>query len=307
MFRLLPKITTAAPATSARMRRITLEQIASGKRVQPSDLPQSEQTRSRAAKRTQRWRSLAAARPEMAAQLHPLRNDGVDPGTIAPNSHRLLWWRCSKCGHEWEASPHDLAGRGCPACGRRRTIAATILRSQQPAPPGRSLAAKYPELLTEWHPTRNPNLDPQLLAPGSERKAWWRCIACGHEWVAAVRDRTRMRPGQHRRSGCPVCALSRRAQLLATAAPERSLGTLYPGLLAEWHPSRNADLDPLAVNPGSERKVWWLCAECGCEWSAAINVRCRSPRGGCARCARSRGQRERRSRERGVAWMATGT
>tara|TARA_B100001971_G_scaffold59222_1_gene54265 strand:+ start:906 stop:1187 length:282 start_codon:yes stop_codon:yes gene_type:complete len=65
-----------------------------------------------------------------------------------------------------------------------------------------SLADRNPELAKEWHPTRNGDLTPDQVTPGSSRKVWWRC-SLGHEWEARVGDRTRG-------SGCPDCARERR-------------------------------------------------------------------------------------------------
>ena len=59
-------------------------------------------------------------------------------------------------------------------------------------------AAKHPELLKEWHPTRNGKLDPWMIAEKSNQKFWWQC-AKGHEWLAAVNERT----GHN--TGCPYC------------------------------------------------------------------------------------------------------
>lgn len=97
----------------------------------------------------------------------------------------------------------------------------------------RSLAAVYPELREEWHLTRNRKLeaaggDPRTLGARSDRQVWWRCRACGHDWKSSVSSR--------RNSGCPAC--------YARQLHERSLATLYPHLLAEWHPERNGNLDP---------------------------------------------------------------
>jgi hypothetical protein len=61
----------------------------------------------------------------------------------------------------------------------------------------------YPELLAEWHPTRNVGLDPTALARGSHRRAWWRCAACGHEWQTQIHSRA------YAGSGCPRCARKR--------------------------------------------------------------------------------------------------
>jgi hypothetical protein len=35
--------------------------------------------------------------------------------------------------------------------------------------------SKYPELLSEWHPTKNKDLKPEDLTIGSRKKVWWKC------------------------------------------------------------------------------------------------------------------------------------
>lgn len=63
-------------------------------------------------------RSLGHKYPELAAELHPDRNVGQDPATLAARSNRMVWWRCT-AGHEWEARLTDrVAGTGCPHCYR---------------------------------------------------------------------------------------------------------------------------------------------------------------------------------------------
>jgi hypothetical protein len=291
-FALLRTTTTAAPATSDRKRSTMLEQFATGRRV----IPDREEVKRRRAQRqptVARWRSLAAARPHLAAELHPTRNGDLDPFTVGPHSHRKLWWRGSDCGHEWEAAPNQRtsAGRGCSICGRQRSILAAVARSQQPLAAERSLAALYPELLAEWHPILNGDLDPRTIAPGTDRRIWWRCVTCGHEWAAAGNDRTRTHREPH---GCPACGRARQRQaMLAVASREQSVVARRPDLVAEWHPTRNGDLDPFSVKPASEQKIWWRCADCATEWQATPGSRSRSPHGGCRRCATSRAQRQR--------------
>jgi hypothetical protein len=51
----------------------------------------------------------------------------------------------------------------------------------------------------------------------------------------------------------------------------------YPEAYAEWHPTRNEGLDPAAMRAGSNKRVWWRCAE-GHEFVAIIFQRT-SPRG----------------------------
>ena len=108
------------------------------------------------------------------------------------------------------------------------------------------LSLRYPQVAIEWHPTRNGDLTPHDVAYGSNVKRWWVCEkGHDHEWEAAPADRTSGR-------GCPFCAGRR-------VADSNRLSTNYPHLVADWHPTRNAELTPHDVTSGSNKKVWWKC------------------------------------------------
>jgi hypothetical protein len=275
MFHLYTSTSTVAPETAERKRASMIEQFATGQRERKVPVPPGPP-------KVGKWRSLAVLYPELLREWHPSRNDGRDPYSTGPYSHRKVWWRCRKCGNEWQVSPHErtFAGKGCPACGRRRSIAATIERNgSYKTPPERSFAARRPDLLGEWHPIRNGDLDPYTVAAGSERKIWWRCSTpgCEREWQAVVLDRTKGKPG------CPTCVYQRAGQRRARATRDRSLGALHPDLLED--PTRNGDLDPYTIKPGSEQRLWWRCLYCGHDWQAPPMSRRHSPRGGCPTCA----------------------
>jgi len=154
----------------------------------------------------------------------------------------------------------------------------------------RTLAAKHPELLVEVHPTRNGDLDPDAVAAGSNRKVWWRCESCGHEWRTRVCTRTAG-------AGCPVCSRARAAETQRgrsvnnLVSAERSLAVKHPELVAELHRSRNSDLDPYTLGAGSSQKVWWRCPR-GHEWEATVGNRSHGV--GCPVCA---GERNRQHLE----------
>jgi hypothetical protein len=110
-------------------------------------------------------------------------------------------------------------------------------------PPWRSLAGVRPELVAELHPTANASLDASEVAAASRRKLWWRCSRCGHEWESSVGNRVALD------SGCPRCAIERRAGVRARVPKERSLAVTRPELAAQLHPTRNHDLDPYTLGP----------------------------------------------------------
>lgn len=202
-------------------------------------------------------RSLAARCPDLIPQLHPTRNGNLDPNGVSAGSTRRVWWRCP-AGHEWQARVTDRSrGAGCPVCARNR-----------PAPPGRSLAARRPQLVDELHPTRNGTIDPATLPAGSNRTLWWRC-KLGHDWQTTVAARVRG-------TGCPTCARQ-------TVPAERTLANKRPDLAEELHPTRNPGIDPAALGAFSNRKVWWRCSH-GHEW--ASRVASRTAGAGCPSCSR---------------------
>lgn len=47
------------------------------------------------------------------------KNGEVTPADIAKGSGRKVWWKCSTCGHEWQARVFSrYAGCGCPECAK---------------------------------------------------------------------------------------------------------------------------------------------------------------------------------------------
>lgn len=205
---------------------------------------------------------LLTLRPEIAKQWHPSKNGYLKPEDVTPFSNRKVWWLCGK-GHEWIAS---IKGRGsgtkscgCPICSNRKVL-----------PGYNDIASQYPELKSQWHPTKNGKLMPENVVIGSNRKVWWRCEN-GHEWESAVFTRT------NKNVNCPVCT-NRIIQ-----AGFNDFATLRPDIAAEWHPTKNGSLLPTEVSLNSKRKVWWRDA-LGHEWKAALSDRILQG-SGCPYCA----------------------
>lgn len=129
--------------------------------------------------------NLYVLRPDLAKEWHPTRNGGLGPRDVTPGSSRKVWWLCDK-GHWWLASVRDRArGMKCTFC--REWLSQDEQR----------MADAKPELLREWHLTRNPNLKAREVSINHPDKLWWICEQ-GHEWEATVRLRLAGK-------GCPVC------------------------------------------------------------------------------------------------------
>ena len=125
---------------------------------------------------------------------------------------------------------------------------------------GKSLADEHPDLVKEWHPTKNGNWTPQMVTAGSGRKIYWylpydvpmdypiehlRGKHFDFEWGALISDRIK------KNCNCPY--LSGRAIWRGF----NDLTTTHPEIAKEWHPTKNGNTTPNMVTAGSNKKVWW--------------------------------------------------
>jgi Probable Zinc-ribbon domain len=193
--------------------------------------------------------SLARRFPAVAGQWHPTRNGGLRPQDVVAGSHRRVWWKCLKgSDHEWQAAVvQRTSGYGCPFC-RGTWVSRT-----------NSLAARFPALARQWHPTRNGKLRPSGVVRGSYKLAWWKCpMGEDHVWRTPISQRT---SGGY---GCPFCSGR-------YPCASNNLARLRPDLARLWHPTKNSTLRPTDVLPGSPRAVWWKCDEGpDHEWKSSV-------------------------------------
>jgi hypothetical protein len=65
----------------------------------------------------QGFNDLATLRPDIAAEWNYEKNTDLSPNMVTLHSNKKMWWKCSKCGHEWRtAITHRSYGAGCPKC-----------------------------------------------------------------------------------------------------------------------------------------------------------------------------------------------
>lgn len=213
---------------------------------------------------------LASLCPDLVPQWDGDRNGPLTPDRVLPGSHRKVWWRCDK-GHGWQAAiaSRALGGAGCPVCSGQQVLAGE-----------NDLAALYPDLAAQWHPTKNGPLTPEQVTPGSSRAAWWVCEK-GHTWQTTVARRVQAN------TGCPYCAGHK------VLAGFNDLASQEPQVAAEWDRDRNGALTPAQVTARSARRVWWRCDQ-GHVWKTKIYVRTGRQRSGCPVCA---GRTDRRRLE----------
>ena len=264
---LLAKDATASRGLSSRLRTVIKQRIDAG-----TITPVRPYAAAHTGRRTRYSDSLAALRPDLVEQLDRTRNPtDLDPRRVAVKSGRQLWWRCRECGHVWQSAPHTRArGAQCPKCAYRQRAATNSGVAR-----GQSIAARRPELAAELHPTRNPGLDSQSLAPYSRQKVWWLCPTCGHEWQTTPSHRVHA-------SGCPAYARRQLSHARSHVSLDRSIAVKRPALASELDLAKNPGIDPRSLAAQSNQIVWWTCPSCNNSWQATPQQR-RST-GRCPQC-----------------------
>lgn len=191
------------------------------------------------------------------------------------------------------------------------------------------LATTHPDLAKTWHPTKNGDVTPRDVTGASVQKAYWVCPDCGNEWIEYIHRRAKgnHRSGcpkcfekarvtqaketqeekkeEKKTKGSGSQKKPDTAKNTTTAAPTvsdnktsrfaaedlRSLAIKKPQLAKEWHPTKNGNVTPSDVLVSWDDEAWWKCSECGHEWSARIDLRCKGGR--CPACS----ERERKAAE----------
>ena len=193
------------------------------------------------------------------------KNTGIDPKTLSKRSTTTVFWKCHICGNEWSSRIREATKKeiNCPICSKKNQGHKRHLRAIE-----ENGGLKNPELLKDWDYESNGN--PSDYSPQANVKVNWICHVCGHRWKAKINNRSNGR-------GCPCCS----HRVLVKG--KNDLLTLDPKLAKEWHPTKNGDLTPSDVMPGSGKKVWWICPN-GHEYEATPNKRTSGQGTNCPQC-----------------------
>ena len=62
--------------------------------------------------------SIAGKCPWLIEEWNYPKNGKLTPWQVPHGSHKRVWWKCCKCGHEWEAVVYSRKKHGCPACNK---------------------------------------------------------------------------------------------------------------------------------------------------------------------------------------------
>ncbi len=147
--------------------------------------------------------SFGYLEPELTKEYIYSENN-KSPYEIPRFSTENVYWECHICGYKWwmQASARSM-GKGCSACVGK--VVTDLNR----------LSIRFPNIAQEWHPLKNGNMNPDNVSYGSNKKAWWICKDCGHEWKSVISNRTHQQ-------GCPRCIDEKKESHVATECKQYS-------------------------------------------------------------------------------------
>lgn len=215
--------------------------------------------------------TLASKYPQLAQEWDYERNGDLTPSSITPGSHLKVYWICPTCGHSYSMR---VSNRTAPSKQNKKTKLCPVCRGQIIIPGYNSLKAKYPEVVeNEWDFDLN-EIDPDTIAPHTNKAYYWKCLN-GHEsYLARVNNKISKNGGN-----CPKCSHQKFSK-------EFSLKSLNPALAQEWDIELNGGLSAEEVFANSNKAYWWRCPKCGHTWKAKVNNRNNGR--GCPNCAKGR-------------------
>ena len=181
------------------------------------------------------------------------------PSNYTKKSEQKVWWKCSKCGYEWQSMICTHAnGSSCPCCAGK-----IIMQGVNDLKTWCKLNNRE-KLLIEWDYEKN-GITPAEISKSANKEVWWKCSKCGYQWKTYVGNRTNLN------TGCPSCA----GHILVLGVNDLETwckDNRREDLLEEWNYEKNKKT-PSNYAKTSNDSVWWKCSKCGNEWAALISNR----------------------------------
>ena len=184
---------------------------------------------------------------------------GIDPSELKITSNIRVWWKCKEHNHSYDTllASRTYSNSDCPYCSGARVLSGY-----------NDFQTLYPELAKEWDYELNGNTTPDLIAPQTHKKYWWKCEK-GHSYLMSGENKVKG-------CGCQYCC----GRMVLEGFND--LATTHPEILNEWDYDKNTIL-PTQVTAGSHTKVWWKCNK---EHSWLATIKNRINGAGCQECNR---------------------
>ena len=146
--------------------------------------------------------SLSAKCPDVATEWDYEKNAPLTPDLVPHRSGKKAWWIC-KNGHSYSSVIASRTGDekcGCPYCAGKKLLSGF-----------NDLKTIRPDVAAEFDEQKN-GISASEILWCSNKKMWFKCSRCGHEWQSKVSNRT-----STNNQGCMICG--REKTRLASCKP----------------------------------------------------------------------------------------
>jgi hypothetical protein len=170
-------------------------------------------------------KSMALTHPDLAKECFD------DPTKHTAGTHKVLRWKCGRCGYEYQKSGKNrVKGYKCGCCSNTVVV------------PGiNDMATTHPHLAKECLD------DPTKYIAGTHTRLNWKCGKCGHNWATTGNQRI-----LH-----PICGCCNGKTVVPGI---NDMATTRPDLAKECLD------DPTKHIAGTNKRLRWRCSKCEGEW-----------------------------------------
>lgn len=156
--------------------------------------------------------SIARKFPKLAMEWNYELNNNINPEFVTIYSNQKYYWTCQKCHQSYLATPsHRIRkNNGCPICSNHQIVVGI-----------NDFQTTHKKELLDWDFSKN-ILKPTDITYGSEKKIFWKCHKCGHEWIQY--------PYMKIKYGCPSCKKQEQKKLYGKKVLNIETGVVFDSL-----------------------------------------------------------------------------
>ena len=182
-----------------------------------------------------------------SSQWHQTMNGRDVPRDFFKNCSKKKWFSCETCHHDFDMTPNNITNKGqwCPYCSNSLLCDdADCVRCHE-----KSFASQPRS--SRWHPTMNGRYVPRQFFKGSQKKFWFSCETCIHDFKTDLASKT----------WCPYCGnVTLCPDVECTVCFNKSFAS-HPKS-SQWHPTMNGRDTPRYFSKNSNKKKLFSCETC---------------------------------------------
>ena len=207
---------------------------------------------------------------------HPTKNGNVKPRDIFKGTHDKYWFKCPNkdCNHDFEIGICHITSKDNSWCQYCCIPVKMMCKFNFPFKDcnfcyNNSFASH--EKAKYWHPTKNGDITPRDIFKGTDKKYWFKCPTCKHDFEKVLNKIT------SNNRWCPYCS---NQKLCEFNFPLKDCSICYNKSFAShkkaeyWHPTKNGDITPRDIFKGTDKKYWFKCPNKDCNHDFEMIIFC---------------------------------